>query len=356
MRIAKARTLWIFDQEQHQNVFTNPWRKSLPQQIKGFVECGQLGGWIVRSLKAKRMSGSDAAPAKETEGSAAIHFRQIAEFKEILRKGKLRRDDRLLFLNPWHPGIGQCAELARKASLRLSIDVMWQSGPTKDWNNGVTIKRTKVRADLERSVFRDADRHYFATYAHWRHQNSGGDFSNFADKVHFVGWPMEYLRDAVPSGSRDTKKDVILLPHNVEPYFQSKIRDILQTKLVNYEVISADARRISKARYRDLIARSAAVVATGHEDVLGVGIFEGLLAGAVPIVPALHSYKEIYGQHCCPEAWTSSMIATQRNSHAMGRFIEDRIRTTSLSELSFLASQIGASHYCGDKLYASLLR
>ena len=149
---------------------------------------------------------------------------------------------------------------------------------------------------------------------------------------------------------------MILLPHNVEPYFQSKIRDILQRKLVNYEVISADARRISKARYRDLIARSAAVVATGHEDVLGVGIFEGLLAGAVPIVPALHSYKEIYGQHCCPEAWTSSLIATQRNSHAMGRFIEDKIRTTSLSELSFLASQIGASHYCGDKLYASLLR
>lgn len=352
------RTLWVFEAEKHEHRFTSDWRKYLPEQLSAFIDLEFTKNWtmkIVRTAGAK--SQDQLARSQLHPGHTAAQARQIARFQTHLRNRSVRAGDRLLFLDAWHAGIAACQKLSWDYGINVTIDVMWQSDSLHFWGEGRSsvLKPSERKAYLTH-VLNHAERSYFPTLAQWRDVSNRLKVSHMADRAHIVGWPMEYISKVVGDTLEDAKKDLVLFPLNSEDHYRARIAEVLQPVLPNYKLVAPSTDSISRRAYLSLVRRAAAVVATGREDCLGAGIYEGVVAGATPIVPNLHSYNEIYGAECMPSPWTSLVVAVQRNKRQLADFIEQRIAQNTAKRTRSRASQVVDPHFQGAKLYASVLR
>jgi len=125
--------------------------------------------------------------------------------------------------------------------------------------------------------------------------------------------------------------------------------------LPEYRVCFAQEEPLTKQQYHEELARAVAVFSANQQETLGIGVYEGLLNGAVPIVPHRLSYSEIYPTLGYPSDWTTSLAAAQANSANLIAFIHKQISDHTVHSLAGRA-QWASKFFNGSELYASVLR
>ncbi|SLN41635.1 glycosyltransferase [Pseudooctadecabacter jejudonensis] len=350
-------TIWIFDIEAHEQRYTGEWREHLPRQLKAAIASRELGKWQVKLV-------SGPAKSKAPEAGKFLNFAdtniyksyQVAKFAALVQSGQVGRKDRVLFTDAWHPGVINVRYMSDLLNLRLEIQVMWHSGSYDRWDAlGQAVKNKSWSYAFERAVFDAAERNYFAGRYH---ENL------FLTKIkpenpktsRFVGWPMEYLTPILKPLADTADKDTILFPHRLALEKQPEILKMLQQRLSEYRIIFAQEKQLSKAEYHKELARSLAVFSASKQETLGIGVFEGLMAGAVPIVPYRLSYPKMYPGFTYPSEWTMSLDDAYANADSIAGFIHQAIEKKSKLRLAKMAKQVAGRYFNGDKLYASLLR
>ena len=207
---------------------------------------------------------------------------------------------------------------------------------------------------FELAVYCAADRNYFATSFH-RDMFLGAFDAAEPNKANVVGWPMEYLASTFQGCSDGVTKDTILFPHRISPEKQPEIMEFLEPLLPEYRVCFAQEKSLTKPQYHEELARAVAVFSANQQETLGIGVYEGLLCGAVPIVPHRLSYPEIYPTLGYPSDWTTSLSAAQANSANLVAFIHKQISDQTVHSLAGRA-QWASKFFNGSELYASVLR
>lgn len=351
-------TLWIFDIEPHEQRYTSEWRGRVPGQTQRHNLARKLGyRWNIKPVSGGASTGTTTPGAflnfAETN---AYKAKQVTSFSTMVRNKTVQRFDRVLFADAWHPGVIQARYMSDLLDLNLEIFVMFHAGsydPHDFLGRKVTNKAWSM--GFERAVYEAADVSFFATQFHQKmfHENLGIPMS---PKSMVVGWPMEYLTGLLAGQRQTTKHNVILFPHRLSPEKQPQIAEKIELNLPGYEVAFAQKERLTKPEYHALLGVSVAVFSANLQETLGIGVFEGLLCGAVPIVPNRLSYTEMYPGHCYPSHWTETPELADHHMKDLCRFILNRIDQADQRQLELLANTVQAKFFNGSALYAQILR
>jgi len=349
-------TLWLFDIEPHEQRYTGEWCEFLPKQIKA-----AMGELSENSWELVAVSGIDTT-GKTTPGAfldfaetSAYKAAQIGQFATAVQAGAAKSGDRILFTDAWHPGVIQCRYMADLLDIDLTIDIMWHAGSYDPWDFlGRKVANKAWSYSFEQALFGAADRSYFATRFH------SDLFLNTLkpadpEKACVVGWPMEYL-PRLMAGKASGHKDTILFPHRMSPEKQPEIMALLEPLLGEYRVVYAQKQQLTKRQYHEELARSVAVFSAKQQETRGNCPYEGLLCGAVPIVPKRLSYSEMYPTLCYPSDWTTSLDAAKNSADKIVDHIHKKISEHNRHSLAGISQWVGSEYFNGRKLYASVLR
>ena len=306
--------LWFIDLEAHEQRYTVEWKKYFKQQLDDAMFDFSPSSRVVELIDGGETKG-ETTPGAFVSFAESTWYKahQIRRVSQAFQAGFVRSGDRFLFADAWHPGVIFCRYMADTLGVDITIDVMWHAGSYDDWDIlGQKIKDKSWSYGFERSVSDAADVNYFATGFH---RDLFVDKLQPADpeSAEVVGWPMEYLVRKLGARAHNVKKDTLLFPHRLSPEKQPEIMALLEPHFPDYRVVYAQKEALTKEQYHDVLARSVAVFSANLQETLGIAMYEGLLCGAVPIMPDRLSYEEIYKGRCYPSEWTESLDAAKAN-------------------------------------------
>jgi glycosyltransferase involved in cell wall biosynthesis len=129
-----------------------------------------------------------------------------------------------------------------------------------------------------------------------------------------VGWPMEYIESDLADYKGMAKEDTILFPHRLAPEKQPEVFDYLAEQMPEYNWVKCQELNLSKEEYHTMLGKAKMVFSANLQETLGISVFEGLVVGAIPLVPDRLSYTEMWSDTFkYPSEWTTSLDAVKEN-------------------------------------------
>ena len=293
--------VFLVELEPVETRYTAQWKKHLPTQMR---EAG---------LDVEIITGPDDAPQDTTPG-AFLNFsgtnywksEQLKTISQMFADGKVQHGDYFLYTDAWNPTVLQLKYMAELLGVDIQIGGMWHAGSYDPADFlGRLIGDAKWVRLAEESMFETFDHNFFATDFHIDlFLDSFPDVDK--DKIHRVGWPMEYMEDTLFDYNIPANKmPMVLFPHRVAPEKQVDIFKDLGKSIPEAQFVVAQETQLSKDEYHMLLSRSKIVFSANQQETLGISCYEGALVGAAPLVPDRLSYTEMYDSAFkYPSEWT----------------------------------------------------
>jgi hypothetical protein len=313
-------TIWILPIEGHEQHYTGQWLHHLPAQLEQAA--------VARGIQASVIQIEGEIPPPMPLAGAFIDFAgtnifkstQIAEVARRFQRGEVQPGDTFLITDAWHPGVHQIRYMSALLGWPVRVIGLWHAGhyDPNDFLGRIAPRDEGWAKAMERALFEAYDVSVFATQAHAELFRAGVGVPVEDGRVAVCGWPMEYLATEIQPHLGQPKENIVLFPHRLAPEKQPKIFKDLAGSFPEWQFVACQDRALSKREYHDLLARSRVVFSCSLQETLGIGCYEGVLAGAVPVVPDRLSYREMYPKGFrYPAAWTANWGAYQRHKPAL---------------------------------------
>ena len=172
-------------------------------------------------------------------------------------------------------------------------------------------------------------------------------------KAHIVGWPMEYLKSELEGFDSVAKENIILFPHRIAPEKQVDIFKDLADTLPEYDFIVCQEQKLTKDEYHTLLGKAKIVFSANTQETLGISPYEGILVGAMPLVPDRLSYTEMYDDMWKYDSrWTTSYASYQINKEKLVNMIKDDMQNydNKLAKLKELEQKLTDMYFSATNL------
>lgn len=346
-------TIFLVGLERHEQRYTGEWDRHLPVQLRRN---------LAESLVV--ISGKDAA--QTTTPGAFLNFagtntykaQQIEKISGLFSDGQVKAGDRFLFTDAWHFGVIAVRYMSELLGISVDILALWHAGQYDPHDFLGRLENRGWASHFEKAIFAACNMNIFATQFHIDMFSMAHRLPS-SGKVLRAGWPMEYLERSLAGLADIPKRKLVLFPHRIAPEKQVDIFRDLAASFPDYDFRVCQDEQLTKADYHVLLAHSSAVFSASLQETLGIGLYEGLSCGAIPIAPNRLSYVEMYPADLLyPSHWTESWDAYCRNkpmliewmrsalSVSMGPLWRDRARA--------LARMVGRDFFNGGELYSVL--
>ena len=360
-------TIHIVDIEAVDTRYTKQWKDYLPRQLQRAT-----------NEDVKVISGGETPQA--TTPGAFLNFggtnvyksKQLEQIGEMFCNGDVKDGDYFLYTDAWNPTVIQLKYMAELLGVDIRVGGLWHAGSydPHDFLGRLIGDKPWVR-HAERSMYECFDDNYYATdfhidmfcdtildkenNDHWTTQEA----LDFDDKVHRVGWPMEYLKGSLDSYKGMEKRDLILFPHRVAPEKQVDIFRDLQTRLPQYEFVVCQERELTKNEYHNLLGEAKIVFSANLQETLGISWYEGALVDAIPMVPDRLSYSEMsLPEFAYPSKWTEDYPAYVKHRGEIVAKICDYMENYDdyLVSLDKQRTKLNKEFFSGAALYDTIQR
>ena len=360
-------TIHIVDIEAVDTRYTKQWKDYLPQQLR-------------RATNENVVVISGGETPQATTPGAFLNFggtnvyksKQLEQIGEMFCKGEISDGDYFLYTDAWNPTVIQLKYMAELLGVDIRVGGLWHAGSydPHDFLGRLIGDKPWVR-HAERSMYECFDDNYYATdfhidmftdtildkenNDHWTTQEA----LDFDDKVHRVGWPMEYLKGSLDGYKGMEKRDLILFPHRVAPEKQVDIFRDLQTRLPQYEFVVCQERELTKNEYHNLLGEAKIVFSANLQETLGISWYEGALVDAIPMVPDRLSYSEMaLPEFAYPSKWTEDYPAYVKHRGEIVAKICDYMENYDdyLVSLDKQRTKLNKEFFSGAALYDTIQR
>ena len=360
-------TIHIVDIEAVDTRYTKQWKEYLPLQLQRAT-----------NEAVKVISGGETPQA--TTPGAFLNFggtnvyksKQLEQIGEMFCNGEVKDGDYFLYTDAWNPTVIQLKYMAELLGVDIRVGGLWHAGSydPHDFLGRLIGDKPWVR-HAERSMYECFDDNFYATdfhidmfcdtildkenNDHWTTQEA----LDFDDKVHRVGWPMEYLKGSLDSYKGMEKRDLILFPHRVAPEKQVDIFRDLQTRLPQYEFVVCQERELTKNEYHNLLGEAKIVFSANLQETLGISWYEGALVDAIPMVPDRLSYSEMaLPEFAYPSKWTEDYPAYVKHRGEIVAKICDYMENYDdyLVSLDKQRTKLNKQFFSGEALYDTIQR
>lgn len=257
---------------------------------------------------------------------------QLGAIAEEFQHGRVKPGDQFLFTDAWNPSIISVRYMSELLKVPVKLHGMWHAGSydPQDFLGRLIGNVPWVRF-AEKAMMHAYDTNWFATNFHLDMfiENLYGPFTREAfepsfdevkakwmvsHKVDITGWPMDYLKGILEPYSRIQKKKQIAFPHRLAPEKQLEIFKDLASHLPEYQWIVCQERELTKHEYHTILGESMMVFSANLQETYGISMIEGLICGAMPLVPNRLSYMEMYeNDFKYPSEWTINFDSYEKN-------------------------------------------
>ena len=299
--------LFLVELEPVETRYTAQWQTHLPVQLRE-------AGFDVEVIEGPSDAPQDTTPGAFLNFSGTNYWKseQLKTIAQLFAEGKVQEGDYFLYTDAWNPTVLQLKYMSELLGVKIRIGGMWHAGSydPADFLGRLIGDAPWVR-HAEMSMYECFDDNFFATQFHldlflntfW---NNDRDIDRqLLHKVHRVGWPMEYLEDAMLPYADADKEDLILFPHRIAPEKQLEIFKDLEQHLPQYKFVVCQEQKLTKHEYHTMLAKAKMVFSANLQETLGISWYEGALVGAIPMVPDRLSYSEMaLDEFKYPSDWT----------------------------------------------------
>ncbi|CAO4135937.1 hypothetical protein [Methylorubrum extorquens] len=304
-------TIHVVGLEPLRTRYTGEWDYYIPLQLAGAAQ--QLG----LAAKIWPVSGgmvSTRLPPGAFLDPAATNIFKCRQGEEIARRfqnGQVQPGDVFLIADAWHPAVIQIRYMSALHGVRVRIINLWHAGSYDPHDLLGQIPDKRWAWSMERALFEAPDMKVFATRFHIELFCAAFDLSPSQPCIAQCGWPMEYLPGLLAPCRTVPKRKLVVFPHRYADEKQPEIFEDLAKEFEpewQFEVCQhPDRAPLSKDAYHRLLGEARIVFSCSLQETLGIGCYEGVLAGAVPVVPDRLSYREMYPKGFrYPSEWTAS--------------------------------------------------
>jgi len=268
-------TIYIVDIEAVDTRYTKQWKEHLPKQLQHATNLG-----------VKVISGGEVPQA--TTPGAFLNFggtniyksKQLEKIGEMFCAGSIKNGDYFLYTDAWNPTVIQLRYMAELLGVRIKIGGMWHAGSydPQDFLGRLIGDKPWVR-HAEQSMYECYDHNFFASDFHIDMFDE--TFFIQQDKIHRVGWPMEYLKHSLDSYKGMKKRDLIIFPHRLAPEKQPEIFRDLKEQLPEYEFVMCQEHNLSKNEYHNMLGEAKLLFSANLQETLGISWYEGALVDTI---------------------------------------------------------------------------
>ena len=348
-------TIHIVDIEAVDTRYTKQWKDYLPRQLLKST-----------NEKINVISGGDTPQA--TTPGAFLNFggtnvyksKQLEQIGEMFCNGAVKDGDYFLYTDAWNPTVIQLRYMAELLGVDVCIGGLWHAGSydPQDFLGRLIGDKPWVR-HAEMSMFECYDDNFFASDFHIDMFTDVmmEDYSIDYDKIHRVGWPMEYLKNSLDSYKGMEKRDLILFPHRVAPEKQVDIFRDLAMRLPQYEFVVCQEQQLTKNEYHNLLGEAKLVFSANLQETLGISWYEGALVDAIPMVPDRLSYAEMaLPEFKYPSEWTEDYDAyLHHKDKVIAQIVNYMENFTDLQvSLEKQRTKLNKDFFSGTELYKAI--
>ncbi len=350
-------TIYIVDIEAIETRYTKQWKEHLPKQLKefGFDVIEVSGGNVPMAT----------TPGAFLNFAGTNHYKsqQMLHIASLFANGIVNDRDYFLYTDAWNPTVIQLKYMAELLNIKIKIGGLWHAG---SWDKedflGRLIGNAPWVRNAEYSMFYCYDDNFFATQFHVDmfvnnlfEDDDVASFTNYyKDKMHIVGWPMEYLPTIMKPYDTVQKKQKIIFPHRLAPEKQLDIFKDLAASMPEYEWFIAQEHELTKDEYHTHMTESKVMFSANLQETLGISAYEAALVGTYPMVPKRLSYTEMWDE-TYPDRWVTNFKAYQDNKGYLMQFIRNTMERNDLYEVSKdMATKTGEKFFDGKELYSTI--
>ena len=345
-------TIHLVDIEAVDTRYTKQWKEYLPLQLQRAT-----------NEEVKVISGGETPQA--TTPGAFLNFggtnvyksKQLEQIGEMFCNGEIKDGDYFLYTDAWNPTVIQLRYMAELLGVDIRVGGLWHAGSydPHDFLGRLIGDKPWVR-HAEMSMFECYDDNFFASDFHIDMFTDvfDSDYAIDWEKIHRVGWPMEYLKDSLISYKGMEKRDLILFPHRVAPEKQVDIFRDLATRLPQYEFVVCQEYELSKNEYHNLLGEAKMVFSANLQETLGISWYEGALVDAIPMMPDRLSYSEMaLPEFKYPSEWTEDYDAYLHNKDKVVAQIVNYMENYDDLQVSLEKQRmkLNKEFFSGSKLY-----
>ena len=320
-------TIYIVDIEAVDTRYTKQWKEYLPRQLQNAT-----------NNVVKVISGGETPQA--TTPGAFLNFggtnvyksKQLETIGEMFCNGEVKDGDYFLYTDAWNPTVIQLKYMAELLGVKIRIGGLWHAGSydPQDFLGRLIGDAPWVR-NAEASMFHVYNDNFYATDFHVNlfaqglfDEEDSYELREYYPSIKRVGWPMEYLKDALTPYKDMEKRNLILFPHRIAPEKQVDIFRDLAEQLPEYEFVVCQDQQLTKNEYHNLLGEAKLVFSANLQETLGISCYEGAVVDAIPMVPDRLSYTEMYYEEFkYPSIWTESFDSyTQHRKELCAKIIQ----------------------------------
>ena len=350
-------TVYIVDIEAVDTRYTKQWKEHLPEQLqRALVQDTAV------LAEVEVISGGDVPQA--TTPGAFLNFggtnvyksNQLMQIAQLFCQGKVHNGDYFLYTDAWNPTVIQLRYMAELLGVNIRIGGMWHAGSydPQDFLGRLIGDKPWVR-HAEMSMFECYNDNFFASDFHIDMFINAlyEDYYVDWDKIHRVGWPMEYLRNSMDNYKDMEKRDLILFPHRIAPEKQPEIFRDLKETMPEYEWVICQEQELSKNEYHNLLGEAKLVFSANLQETLGISWYEGALVDAIPMVPDRLSYSEMTDSFKYPSEWTESYDKYLENKDRVVAQIRDFMSNYKgyVPAIHRVIKKLETEFFSGESLY-----
>ena len=348
-------TIFIVDIEAVDTRYTKQWKEYLPKQLR-------------RATNEDVIVVSGGETPQATTPGAFLNFggtnvyksNQLEQIGEMFCAGQVKNGDYFLYTDAWNPTVIQLRYMAELLGVDISIGGLWHAGSydPHDFLGRLIGDKPWVR-HAEMAMMECYDDNFFASDFHIDMFTDvfDEDYELDWDKIHRVGWPMEYLKNSLDSYRGMQKRDLILFPHRVAPEKQVDIFRDLAERLPQYEFVVCQDQQLSKNEYHNLLGEAKLVFSANLQETLGISWYEGALVDAIPMVPDRLSYSEMaLPEFKYPSEWTENYDAYLHNKDKLIAQIVNYMENFTDLQVSLEKQRIklNKDFFSGTELYKAI--
>jgi glycosyltransferase involved in cell wall biosynthesis len=247
----------------------------------------------------------------------------------------------------------------------IRIGGLWHAGSydPHDFLGRLIGDKPWVR-NAEASMFHVYDDNFYATDFHIDlfaqglfDEEDTEELREYYPSIKRVGWPMEYLKDALVPYSGMDKRNLILFPHRIAPEKQVDIFRDLAEQLPEYEFVVCQERALSKNEYHNLLGEAKMVFSANLQETLGISWYEGAVTNAIPMVPDRLSYSEMaLPEFKYPSKWTEDYSSYRTHRGELVAKIRDYMENYDdyLVSLDKQRTKLNKEFFSGKALYEAI--
>ena len=350
-------TVYIVDIEAVDTRYTKQWKEHLPEQLqRALVQDTAV------LAEVEVISGGDVPQA--TTPGAFLNFggtnvyksNQLMQIATLFCEGKVNNGDYFLYTDAWNPTVIQLRYMAELLGVNITIGGLWHAGSydPQDFLGRLIGDKPWVR-HAEMSMFECYNDNFFASDFHIDMFINAlyEDYYVDWDKIHRVGWPMEYLRNSMDMYKDMEKRDLILFPHRIAPEKQPEIFRDLKESMPEYEWVICQEQELSKNEYHNLLGEAKLVFSANLQETLGISWYEGALVNAIPMVPDRLSYSEMTDSFKYPSEWTEDYDKYLENKSLIQEQIKDYMSNYKgyVPAIHRVIKKLETEFFSGESLY-----